>query len=224
MAALKQVWERCKEETKKLQRVLSVTGEEAMEDLRAVAPAMDALLRLTESFAERYRREKLRLNAADFSDQEHLALGLLTGPDGSSTELGEQVAARYVEILVDEYQDTNEIQNAIFRAVSRNGQNLFTVGDVKQSIYRFRLADPTIFLGKYERSNPGRRPPTGRSGRSSCPGISAPGGRSCYTYIYFIFSNILSREMGEMDYGEDEALHFGAAYYPERDDCQTEFI
>ena len=109
---------------------------------------MDALLRLTESFAERYRREKLRLNAADFSDQEHLALGLLTGPDGAPTELGEQVAARYVEILVDEYQDTNEIQNAIFRAVSRNGQNLFTVGDVKQSIYRFRLADPTIFLGK----------------------------------------------------------------------------
>ncbi|MUU12776.1 MAG: hypothetical protein EP146_16015 [Oscillibacter sp.] len=122
-----------------------------MEDLTAVAPAMVALLELTEDFAERYRQEKLRLNAADFSDQEHLALGLLVGSGGAPTELGEQVAARYREILVDDYQDTNEIQNAIFRAVSKNGQNIFTVGDVKQSIYRFRLADPTIFLGKYNR-------------------------------------------------------------------------
>ena len=72
-------------------------------------------------------------------------------PDGGPTELGTQVAARYQEILVDEYQDTNEVQNAIFRAVSRDGQNIFTVGDVKQSIYRFRLADPTIFLEKYNR-------------------------------------------------------------------------
>ena len=152
--ALKQMWERCKKETGKLEDLLSVTGEEAMEDLQAVAPAMVALLRLTEDFAERYRQEKLRLNAADFSDQEHLALGLLVGSDGTPTELGEQVAARYREILVDEYQDTNEIQNAIFQAVSRNGQNIFTVGDVKQSIYRFRLADPTIFLGKYNRFKP----------------------------------------------------------------------
>ena len=222
VAALKQVWERCKEETKKLQRVLSVTGEEAMEDLRAVAPAMDALLRLTESFAERYRREKLRLNAADFSDQEHLALGLLTGPDGAPTELGEQVAARYVEILVDEYQDTNEIQNAIFRAVSRNGQNLFTVGDVKQSIYRFRLADPTIFLGKYERFKPWKEAADGEE-RKILLSRNFRSRREILDGANFIFSNILSREMGEMDYGEDESLHFGAEYYPERDDCQTEF-
>ena len=88
------------------------------------------------------------MNAADFSDQEHLALALLVTPEGTPTELGRQVAGRYTEILVDEYQDTNEVQNAIFRAVSRGGTgvNLFTVGDVKQSIYRFRLADPGIFL------------------------------------------------------------------------------
>ncbi|MFR3921679.1 MAG: UvrD-helicase domain-containing protein [Dysosmobacter welbionis] len=128
IAALKQVWERCKVEEKKLAGLLSVSEEEAMEDLTAVAPAMVALLELTEDFAERYRQEKLRLNAADFSDQEHLTLGLLVGSGGAPTELGEQVAARYREILVDEYQDTNEIQNAIFRAVSKNGQNIFTVG------------------------------------------------------------------------------------------------
>ena len=94
IAALKQVWERCKAEEKKLAGLLSVSEEEAMEDLTAVAPAMVALLELTEDFAERYRQEKLRLNAADFSDQEHLALGLLVGSGGAPTELGEQVAAR----------------------------------------------------------------------------------------------------------------------------------
>ncbi len=110
-----------------------------------------ALLRLTADFSDAYRQEKLRMNCADFSDQEHLALRLLVSGTAAPTALGRQVAGRYREILVDEYQDTNEVQNAIFRAVSREGQNLFTVGDVKQSIYRFRLADPTIFLDKYKR-------------------------------------------------------------------------
>ena len=219
IAALKQVWERCKAEEKKLAGLLAVSGEEAMEDLAAVAPAMVALLRLTEDFAERYRQEKLRLNAADFSDQEHLALGLLVGPDGAPTELGEQVAARYREILVDEYQDTNEIQNAIFQAVSRNGQNIFTVGDVKQSIYRFRLADPTIFLGKYNRFKPWQEAADGEE-RKILLSKNFRSRREILESTNFIFSNILSVEMGEMEYGEDEALHFGAEYYPERDDCR----
>ena len=148
IAALKQVWERCKAEEKKLAGLLSVSEEEAMEDLTAVAPAMVALLELTEDFAERYRQEKLRLNAADFSDQEHLALGLLVGSGGAPTELGEQVAA-----------DTGRSWWTSTRTPTRSKtpssgrcpkrQNIFTVGDVKQSIYRFRLADPTIFLEKY---------------------------------------------------------------------------
>ena len=216
------MWERCKAEEKKLAGLLSVSEEEAMEDLTAVAPAMVALLELTEDFAERYRQEKLRLNAADFSDQEHLALGLLVGSGGAPTELGEQVAARYREILVDEYQDTNEIQNAIFRAVSKNGQNIFTVGDVKQSIYRFRLADPTIFLGKYNRFKSWQEAADGEE-RKILLSRNFRSRREILESTNFIFSNILSVEMGEMDYGEDEALHFGAAYYPERMDCQTEF-
>ncbi|MEG2176567.1 MAG: UvrD-helicase domain-containing protein, partial [Oscillibacter sp.] len=119
VVALKTLWDGCKAETKKLRENLDITGAEAMEDLRAVAPAMEALLRLTGEFGSAYRAEKLRRNAADFSDQEHLALRLLVGPDGLPTELGTQVAARYQEIMVDEYQDTNEVQNAIFRAVSK---------------------------------------------------------------------------------------------------------
>ncbi len=222
VAALKQIWDGCKAEMKKLEGLLDVSGEEAMEDLRAVAPAMAALLDLTAAFSGAYRAEKLRINAADFSDQEHLALHLLVREDGSPTELGEQVASRYVEILVDEYQDTNEVQNAIFRAVSKHGQNIFTVGDVKQSIYRFRLADPTIFLGKYNRFKSYEDAKDGEE-RKILLSKNFRSRREILDAANFVFENILSVEMGEMAYGDDEALHFGAAYYPERHDCDTEF-
>ena len=222
VTSLKQVWDGCKAETKKLLSLLDVSGEEAMEDLRSVAPAMEALLDLTADFGEAYRAEKLRLNGADFSDQEHLALALLVGPEGAPTDLGEQVAGRYREILVDEYQDTNEVQNAIFRAVSRDGRNLFTVGDVKQSIYRFRLADPTIFLAKYERFKPWEEAAEGEE-RKILLSKNFRSRREILDAANFVFGNILSQEMGEMDYGEDEALHFGAEYYPERGGCETEF-
>lgn len=219
---LKTLWDNCKVQTKKLRALLNLSGEEAMEDLTAVAPAMAALVRLTEAFAAAYRREKLRMNAADFSDQEHLALRLLVSPDGTPTELGEQVAARYTEILVDEYQDTNEVQNHIFQAVSKAGKNLFTVGDVKQSIYRFRLADPTIFLRKYAAFAPWEQAAEGED-RKVALSQNFRSRQEILDAANFIFQNIMSPELGEITYGEDEALHFGAAYYPERHDCQTEY-
>lgn len=222
VASLKQVWEVCKADKKKLDSLLAVSGEEAMEDLGAMAPAMVALLDLTADFGEAYRQEKLRLNGADFSDQEHLALRLLVGADGAPTDLGAQVAARYREIMVDEYQDTNEVQNAIFRAVSKDGQNIFTVGDVKQSIYRFRLADPTIFLGKYQRFKSWEEAADGEE-RKILLSKNFRSRKEILDAANFIFENILSPEMGEMAYGDDEALHFGAEYYPERHDCDTEF-
>ena len=219
---LKKLWEGAKDTARKLEAILSVTGEEAMEDLRAMAPAMTALLKLTADFAAAYRAEKLRMNCADFSDQEHLALELLVDGDGAPTELGRQVAGRYREILVDEYQDTNEVQNAIFRAVSREGKNLFTVGDVKQSIYRFRLADPTIFLEKYRRFAPAGEAEEGEE-RKILLTRNFRSRQEILDAANFVFSNILSVDMGEMEYGEEESLHFGAAYYPPRRDCDTEF-
>ena len=216
------LWGACKSEVKKIRSLMNISGAEAMEDLREASPAMTALLHLTASFSEAYRKEKLRRNAADFSDQEHLALKILVNEDGSPTDLGAQIAARYREIMVDEYQDTNEVQNSIFRAVSKDGKNLFTVGDVKQSIYRFRLADPTIFLKKYNtfrfytqaQDGEARKVLLSKNFRSRQEILDAAN---------FIFENILSPEMGEMEYGENEALHFGASYYPLREDCGTEF-
>ncbi len=222
VAAMRQVWDACKDEKKKMETLLCVSGEEALEDLRAVSPGMEALIALTQDFAQAYRAEKLRLNAADFSDQEHLALQILQQQDGTPTDLARQIAQRYTEILVDEYQDTNEVQNAIFKAISRDGENLFTVGDVKQSIYRFRLADPSIFLEKYSRFAPYEKAQPGQE-RKILLSRNFRSRQEILEAVNFVFSNILSRQMGEMEYGEDEALYFGAAYYPPREDCDVEF-
>ena len=85
-------------------------------------------------------------NFLDYSDLEHQAIRLFLGEDGQPTAAAREVAARFDEIMIDEYQDINEVQDSLFRAVSQNGKNLFMVGDVKQSIYGFRRAMPEIFL------------------------------------------------------------------------------
>ena len=221
-AAAKAVWDKCKAAEKKLSAPYQTAECELLDDLRAIAPAMEALLELTADFDRRFQAEKVRRNAMDFSDQEHYAVRLLAGEDGTPTELGEQVSHRYREIMVDEYQDTNEVQNCIFRAVSRQGENIFAVGDVKQSIYRFRLAEPGIFLEKYrtyldaEDAAPGqpRRRVLSRNFRSR---------REVLDAANFVFAAIMSREMGELDYTEEQYLHFGAAYYPDAPERETEF-
>ena len=221
-AAAKAVWDKCKAAVKKLSAPYQTAESELLDDLRVIAPAMEALLELTADFDRRFQAEKVRRNAMDFSDQEHYAVRLLAGEDGTPTELGEQVSHRYREIMVDEYQDTNEVQNCIFRAVSRQGENIFAVGDVKQSIYRFRLAEPGIFLEKYrtyldaEDAAPGqpRRRVLSRNFRSR---------REILDAANFVFAAIMSREMGELDYTEEQYLHFGAAYYPDAPERETEF-
>ena len=220
-AKMQGVWNGCKKTAKGFDEVFSVTSAEAMEDLRAMAPAMLALLKLTADFSRAYQEEKRRRNAADFSDQEHEAIDLLLGTDGQPTDLARTVSQRYREIMVDEYQDTNEVQNCIFSAISREGKNLFTVGDVKQSIYRFRLADPRIFLDHYLRYPHAADAAEGESAKL----LLSKNFRSRNTVLdaaNFVFRNVLSREMGELDYGEDESLHVGASY-PENSDCCTEF-
>ena len=219
---MKALWDRCKKETAAFCAILDAAGAEAGEDLRRCAPAMDALLGLCMDFSDAYQREKLRRNAADFSDQEHYAVRLLLGEDGRPTPLAEVVSQRYREVMVDEYQDTNQVQNCIFDALSHGGRTLFTVGDVKQSIYRFRLADPTIFLEQY-RVYPDAAEAAEGEPRRILLSQNFRSREAVLDGANFVFSNIMSREMGEVDYGEGERLHFGAAYLPPREDCRTEF-
>ena len=218
---LQSLWKRCKDEMNAACAILDVTAAEAGEDLRRAAPAMEALLALCADFSRAYQQEKLRKNVTDFSDQEHYAVRLLLGEDGGPTELARLISGRYREVMVDEYQDTNQVQNCIFSAVSEVGTKLFTVGDVKQSIYRFRLADPTIFLEKY-RLFPQEREQEGGP-RKILLSQNFRSRQSVLDAANYVFQSVMSREMGEIDYGEAERLNFGAAYLPPREDCETEF-
>ncbi len=204
----------CKKRMDKLSGWFEDSGADLLEDLRAVHPAVRGLFALVKDFEAAYTAEKARRGMVDFADLEHMAVGLLVGEDGAPTELARQWSARYDEIMVDEYQDTNEVQNAIFTALSRDGTNLFLVGDVKQSIYRFRLADPTIFLGKY-RAWPDY---TGAAEGEPRRLILSKNFRSRPEVLEganFLFRNLMSTAFGEMDYTDDEALYPGAAYRPD---------
>ena len=220
-ARMKGLWDNCKETVKGFAELFAASSDEAVEDLRTMAPAMLALIDLTADFSRRYNEEKRRRNAADFSDQEHEAIRLLVAENGEPTELAALVSTRYREIMVDEYQDTNEVQNRIFDAISRKGENLFTVGDVKQSIYRFRLADPRIFLQHYN-----TWPPLAAADEHESAKLllsrNFRSRREVLEATNFVFRNVLSREMGELDYGEDEMLRPGASY-AESSVCGAEF-
>lgn len=137
-------------------------GNEAQcrEDLDVLRRLVAALFALVRRFAARYEEKKKNRRMLDFSDLEHGALRLLTsrGEDGAvlPSPLAQELSVRFDEILVDEYQDTNAAQDALFYALSREGENLFFVGDVKQSIYGFRQAMPSFFSGN---GTPGRITP-----------------------------------------------------------------
>ena len=204
----------CKKRMEKLGEWFEDCGADLLEDLRAVHPAVRGLFALVKDFEGAYAAEKARRGMVDFADLEHMAVRLLVGEDGAPTELARQWSARYDEIMVDEYQDTNEVQNAIFTALSRNGTNLFLVGDVKQSIYRFRLADPTIFLGKYRAFADYTRAAEGEERRL----ILSRNFRSRPEVLEganFVFRNVMSADFGEMDYTADEALYPGAPFPPD---------
>lgn len=199
---VKALWKRCKERMKKVTDRFDTPSAGHQEDFQAVRPITDALFRLTADFSRAYSAEKKRRGALDFSDLEHLALGLLLEGD-APTPLAREVSRRYEEILVDEYQDCNGVQELIFRAISREGQNITMVGDVKQSIYRFRLADPSLFLEKYNTysdepgKGKGRRVLLRENFRSDAGILRA---------VNEAFSRLFSRELGELEYGEAEAL------------------
>ena len=124
--------------------------------------------------------------------------------------------------MVDVYQDSNQVQNCIFRVLSGEERRLFAVGDVKQSIYRFRLADPTIFLEKYLSYRPAAEAEEGQP-RKVLLSRNFRSRREVLDGTNFVFRAIMSREMGEMDYGDDEQLYFGAeAAYPPRPGMEPE--
>lgn len=211
---------------KKVPNIMCVSSGEHSEDVRLMRGPVAKLIELVKQFGREYSAEKDKMNSADFSDILHRALNLLAVSDGRGgyikTDLARELSSHYVEILVDEYQDINEAQDMIFKAISADENNLFTVGDVKQSIYRFRQAMPEIFLrrrGTTHSFESGKYPlgiTLGSNFRSRV------GVTSCVNYI---FRQLMSTEAGELEYDDSEALN-AAAKYPERDtpDCELHVV
>ncbi|MCL2569172.1 MAG: UvrD-helicase domain-containing protein [Oscillospiraceae bacterium] len=205
----KSVYKRCKEAASKWTASFDLPSLELFEDMTAVRPVIEALIALVLDVDRAYRKAKTRRNVLDFSDLEHLAIRLLLDQEsGLPTAVAGELAERYAEVMVDEFQDVSGLQDAIFRALGACGSRRFMVGDVKQSIYRFRLADPTIFLGYYRafpdytEAIPGesRKVLLGKNFRSR-PGVLHA--------VNFLFRRIMSVPFGEMDYGDREALYPG---------------
>ncbi|MDO4581351.1 MAG: helicase-exonuclease AddAB subunit AddA [Bacillota bacterium] len=189
----------CRDTVKRWQKLFAERSlEQYAGELRAIAPLTAYLGELVQAYDAALTEEKRRRRIIDFTDMEHWALQLLQQPD-IRTALRE----RYDEILIDEYQDINDVQDAILQLLSR-GDNFFAVGDVKQSIYRFRLAEPRLFLQKYhgygERDGDGLRIDLNRNYRSDSTVIAA---------VNYLFAQLMTKEAAELDYDEAAALKAG---------------
>lgn len=199
-----------------------ISENEHKDDVERLSPIITELVDAVIKYSEEFKRLKREENGADFSDTLHMALELLVEPtdDGyTRTPLALQLAENYAEILVDEYQDVNKAQDMIFSALSKDESNLFMVGDVKQSIYRFRQAMPEIFLARrdgmdeYENGNYPAKVTLGKNFRSR---------KGVTEIVNFIFSSLMSRDAGGLDYDKNEFLEAANTTYPEKKSADTE--
>lgn len=200
------------ENLRSAQSFLYAESKNVLLDLEKSYGAQRGLIRLLREFDKAYSQEKRRRKIFDFSDLEHEALRLLCRKDSAQpTQAAKEISARYAEIMVDEYQDSNEIQERIYQAVSDGGRNLFMVGDVKQSIYRFRMAEPGIFSEKYNRY-PGWEQARDGQPRKVLLSSNFRSRKEILDAANDVFSLVMNRDSLELDYGDDEKLLPGAVY------------
>ena len=219
----KKVVSNLKEETKKardnvkkrISKAVSQTfiynTEEAVEDINAMYPILKKIKDVTLKFMEKFSEKKSNKNIMDFSDIEHYALKILLKKDENGiyqkTEVAKKYEEKFNEIAIDEYQDSNLVQEYILTSIS-NEKNIFMVGDVKQSIYRFRQAKPELFLDKYQKyglepNEYGQKIKLFKNFRSR---------ENILDTTNLIFSDIMSADFGEIEYDESEYLNLGATY------------
>jgi len=217
-AGEKELVKRVRENAKNLKDFLSKQLSEDEKTVRGSIsdqrPVAEGLLSVTLAYARRFREKKLEKNIVDFTDVEQEACRLLveridveTG-EVTPTEAALDIGRRYAEIMVDEYQDTNPLQDAIFSALSSERKNLFMVGDVKQSIYRFRQADPTVFLEKYRAFAPVSAPDDCGERRQSLS-CNFRSRAEVLNSVNAVFEKICIPAFSEISYGSEERLYCG---------------
>ena len=204
---------------KKKNSILVTDSKQACMELFEMYPILEKLENLIIEFDTRFSNRKREKNIVDFSDIEHLALKILVKEDENGniikTDIAKKYAEKFEEIAIDEYQDSNEVQEYILNAISRDN-NIFMVGDVKQSIYKFRQAMPELFLKKYKTykklSEEGDITTTGKKIQLF---MNFRSRSNVLDFTNHIFKNIMSEQLGDVDYTEEEFLNFGAVDYKE---------
>ena len=196
----------------KIDKIFVSDSKEAIIDIKEMYKTLSDLKELIFEFEDEFQKRKKEKNVLDFSDVEHRALEILVSEneDGSHyrTEIAKKYQQKFIEVAIDEYQDSNLIQEYILTSVSR-GNNIFMVGDVKQSIYRFRGALPELFLDKYKKYSLDEPNENGleiqlfKNFRSR---------ENVLDFTNLIFEKIMSEELGEIDYDEKEYLNLGAVW------------
>ena len=182
-----------------------------IEQLERTEPMLEEVVRLTKQFADEFAAAKRRKNLVDFHDVEHFALQILVDEETEKAKkTAEEFRDTFEEIMIDEYQDSNEVQETLLRSISREERgenNIFMVGDVKQSIYRFRLARPELFMKKYDsyslEESTTQRIDLHKNFRSR---------EEVLTCTNDIFYKIMARSLGNVEYDAEAALYLGASY------------
>lgn len=197
--------------------------EDLLKDMRQLVGSVSDLVRLVQDYDEAFAQAKRAKGIIDYNDLEHFTLQILrhrdAGPDHAvPSAVALELREKFAEVLVDEYQDTNEVQESIINLItSPDRPNRFMVGDVKQSIYRFRLAEPGLFLAKYQNySQEGaaldRRIDLSHNFRSDPTVLHG---------VNFLFRQLMTAAAAEMNYGIDEYLNPGAEYPRSAGRCVT---
>ena len=211
---IKTVRTQCKKGLEKKRKAFADPSDVVLEDMRRCALAVRGMVALVRTFDASYAKAKKARRILDFGDLEHRTLELLLGKHhGQPTALAREIGARFREIMVDEYQDSNGVQDAIFTALTQEKQNCFMVGDVKQSIYQFRLADPGIFLQKYNEYPDASQAQPGE-GRRVLLSHNFRSGGGVLAGVNDIFRLCMSPAVGGLHYGEAEALREGCPHVP----------
>ncbi len=211
---IKAVRSACRKGLERKLQSFSDVSSQVIADQQKVASAERGLAALVRQFEQDYAAAKRSRHCLDFSDLEHKTLDLLLGKSRSHpTVAAMEIGKRYREVMVDEYQDSNGVQDAIFTALTRQRGNCFLVGDVKQSIYQFRLADPNIFLEKYDAYVPAEEATSGQ-GRKVLLSHNFRSGGEVIEAVNDVFSACMTPQVGGLYYTDAEALREGIPHEP----------
>ncbi len=209
---------------KQIEEILKYPSSIAYENIYAMYSTLKAIYDVIIKFEDEYTKRKRDKNIIDFNDIEHYALHILVKKNEQDEFVPTDVALSYrdkfKEIAIDEYQDSNQVQEYILSTIS-NGKNMFMVGDVKQSIYRFRQACPELFMEKYDTyykitgASAAENVDESANGKTIQLFKNFRSRKNILDFTNIIFENIMSKDLGEIDYTEEEYLNLGLLDYPE---------